>query len=128
MASARLFLHLHAEAKAVNHGFSRNPQWENYDEYLSSRHPAFNLFFIFLFFLVSLGSFYLCYLRSAFTKIIWSYFTQVFNCFPIGELSMLTSHITLPEEKFSFEFYRNRTEHFHKEIAITTKFTSLTLT
>ena len=43
MGEARLFLHLHAVAKVVNYGFSRNLQWENYDECLSCRCPAFNL-------------------------------------------------------------------------------------
>lgn len=39
MGDARLFLHLHGEVKAVNHRFSRNLQWESYDESLSSGLP-----------------------------------------------------------------------------------------
>lgn len=60
----------------------------------------------------SLDSFCLCHFRSAFIKIIWSYFTQAFICFPIGELFILSilSHC----QNSSSEFYKYRTNHSDK--------------
>lgn len=123
MGGARLFLHLGAVVRAVNHWFSRNPQWESYDECLSSRFPAFDFFLK-----NSLDSFYLCHFRNAFIKIIWSYFTQGFSCFLIGELCMLSSLSHCQKQNSSFEFYKHRTNHFDKEIPIKIKFICLTLT
>lgn len=75
MGGARFLLHLHAETKqeimASVETLSGKPTMHTYllDFLLS-------IFFIFNFF-----GFFLCYFRSAFTKIIWSYFIKFLNIF-----------------------------------------------
>lgn len=107
MGEARLFLHLHAVVKVVNYGFSRNLQWENYDECLSCRRPAFNLKKK----KRLLGSVYLCHFKNVFIKIIRSYFTWLYSCFPKGVLFMQSSLLHCQKQN-SFKFYKNRTECF----------------